>query len=446
MPLILCTREERPVLSHGMVLCTQEQADDYLMHYRVGGEKNGRRRWQDESGRLTPEGYKHYAEMYGWNKRLRKAEKLQNKADAAKARADKALEKSDRITVRANKFYNKNNVRLKRVQIQRDEDYARKALAAREAQRTATSYADKLQRKEDREAKYRNEDGSLNDKGIAKYTVAQQHKGDPRKMNFLGKLKFGREYSKMYDEQEARQMREAKDEADAVVHDTLNKVHELKYGTKDSRNAIDGLKYAIGTFEKENLVRPDTLEYAKEQYAKLRTDELADLGTFADGLDKYGSMSSKEKAETGSRLLDELSSTYKSDFGAPNYRSGDQEYLNLTDKLRGWLVDTVYEKCGSINAGWYKPGTNAEKANKKADESYKKLSAREDQIKKETGLTSPKDRDRLQNLLKKDSTWKQLNVDWNQDLDDVAGAILKDLGFPDTPTYRSLINMYGWYD
>jgi hypothetical protein len=93
----------------GPVLCTKEFADEYsLMHYRRGGEKKGKRRWQNPDGSYTPEGYKHYAEMYGWGKfradrNQAKADKYNKKAEAAKAdmerqqvRADKAQVKSDR--------------------------------------------------------------------------------------------------------------------------------------------------------------------------------------------------------------------------------------------------------------------------------------------------------------------------------------------------------------
>ena len=40
-----------------------------LRHYRVGGEKKGVRRWQNEDRTLTPAGREHYAEMYGWGKK-----------------------------------------------------------------------------------------------------------------------------------------------------------------------------------------------------------------------------------------------------------------------------------------------------------------------------------------------------------------------------------------
>jgi len=57
----------------------------YLMHYRVGGEKKGVRRWQNEDRTLTPAGREHYAEMYGWGKRGKpeKSGKVTNKSSTS---------------------------------------------------------------------------------------------------------------------------------------------------------------------------------------------------------------------------------------------------------------------------------------------------------------------------------------------------------------------------
>ena len=62
-----------------LVLCSKEDADDYLMHYRTKGSKNGIRRWQNEDGSLTPAGEEHYREMYGHAKR--KLKKLKNETN-----------------------------------------------------------------------------------------------------------------------------------------------------------------------------------------------------------------------------------------------------------------------------------------------------------------------------------------------------------------------------
>jgi hypothetical protein len=44
-----------------IILCTKEFADEHsLMHYRTKGSRNGFRRYQNEDGSLTAEGYRHY--------------------------------------------------------------------------------------------------------------------------------------------------------------------------------------------------------------------------------------------------------------------------------------------------------------------------------------------------------------------------------------------------
>lgn len=56
----------------GFTLIPKDLADSsFLMHYRVGGEKKGVRRWQNKDGSFTPEGYQHYKEMYGWGDRIK---------------------------------------------------------------------------------------------------------------------------------------------------------------------------------------------------------------------------------------------------------------------------------------------------------------------------------------------------------------------------------------
>ena len=87
MELILHTSAQlERTLSHGAVLCTRESLDEHhLVHYRTKGSKNGVRQYQNEDGSLTPEGYRHYADMYGWGKNgarmARKAEKYTKKVD-----------------------------------------------------------------------------------------------------------------------------------------------------------------------------------------------------------------------------------------------------------------------------------------------------------------------------------------------------------------------------
>ena len=102
MSLILCAREdESRMLSHGIIMCTQSEVE-YLMHFGIKGQKHGIRRWQNEDGSLTPEGYVHYGVGQG-NKAKAKADKYQAKADKIQLKADKYKVKADKYAKRAEK-------------------------------------------------------------------------------------------------------------------------------------------------------------------------------------------------------------------------------------------------------------------------------------------------------------------------------------------------------
>lgn len=68
MQLILKHADEQPGIVYLVSTDISVDERDFLKHYRVGGEKKGVRRWQNEDRTLTPAGRDHYAEMYGWGK------------------------------------------------------------------------------------------------------------------------------------------------------------------------------------------------------------------------------------------------------------------------------------------------------------------------------------------------------------------------------------------
>ena len=97
----LTAEEQDRSLAHGLILCTQSEAE-YLMHFGIKGQKHGIRRWQNEDGSLTPEGYIHYGVGQG-NKAKAKADKYQAKADKIQLKADKYKVKADKYAKRAEK-------------------------------------------------------------------------------------------------------------------------------------------------------------------------------------------------------------------------------------------------------------------------------------------------------------------------------------------------------
>lgn len=100
MSLVLRTREEESrSLAHGILMVTPDQAEEYLMHWRTRGSKNGIRRYQYEDGSLTPLGYIHYGVGQG-NKKTKKAEKAKAKYEEAEIRKNKAQVKYDEAKLR----------------------------------------------------------------------------------------------------------------------------------------------------------------------------------------------------------------------------------------------------------------------------------------------------------------------------------------------------------
>ena len=407
--------------SYGLVLCTKEQSEAYLMHYRVGGEKKGVRRWQNESGSLTPAGYKHYAEMYGWGKKLKKAERLQKKADKVADKADKAAGKADDAYVKSYTA-NKKNERRTTERRQEKADRAKEQYEERRekadlldaksriAQRKASDYADKLQRKEDKLLKYANEDGTLNDAGLKRYTAPiEGAPGDQRKMSLIGRLKFGKTFADRFDEQ-------SKNDADKRVAE--QKAEEEAYQSK-----------------RENVMR---------ELDSIHNDVMSGFDDRSDG----------EKRKLGDRVLKTLGESDKL------IRMDDVDARFRRGALQDWLINRVDEKSGSINAEYYHRGTNAAKAEEKLQATRTKRSEREAQIKKEIGYQGDSlanrgyrntrryagEAERLKQALERDEVWKKLDKQWDRDYDDVLGGILKDIGFSDTPQNRSLLYAYGWWD
>lgn len=402
-----------------IILCTKDAADDYLMHYRRGGEKKGVRRWQYENGSLTPEGYKHYAEMYGWGKKLKKAEHLQNKADKAADKAEKASRKADDDYVKSYKAERKNerwNTERRQEKADRAKEIADESktksdllsVKARQAQNKASDYADKLQRKEDRLSKFMNDDGSLNDEALRKYTHTTGVPGE-RRMSLVGRMIFGREYSNKFNKD-----------------NTMSK-EDAKAWEEAERKKFD--------------------EESEDRRRKVK--ELDDVhNEIMSGFDDRSDDDKKKLGDRALKILDDTGNG-KFDFGNGNGTDATNWW-----GIRTWLTDRVLEKSGDINSDDYHRGTNAEKAHMKAAQTWARRSERQSQIEKDIGYNrniqnSKKyqaEAQRLRRALENDSVWKNLDKQWNKDCDEFFGGVLKDIGFSDTPQNRKILEAYGWYD
>ena len=92
----------------GLTLIPKDYADsNVLVHHGVKGQKHGVRQYQYENGGLTPLGYIHYKEMYGWGDK--KPRKYKNEPD----KVSKNRDVSASIIKRSAKFNaDKENVKL----------------------------------------------------------------------------------------------------------------------------------------------------------------------------------------------------------------------------------------------------------------------------------------------------------------------------------------------
>ena len=366
MPDVILTTTEEQELScaHGLILCTQDEAE-YLMHFGIKGQKHGIRRWQNEDGSLTPEGYIHYGIGQGNHNRV--------KADKLKAKADKIQLKADKYKIKAEKYSKK---------------------------------ADKqeAQGKEQLE-KDRAEENKQND---LREQATQLLKNRMNEYDALSEIGQG-QFSKI----------------DAIYN-------ELK-ASKDGQSNAD----------------PQTLENAKSWFVQRKAKEVANIEKLHTDLQGYKDMDSATKTKVGKQLLEELAAWERS------YREDDPELYNAPlRQLQDWLVDTVYDVSGSINAGSYKKESKAYTANELAEATQQKVHERENQIKENIGYQKAdynskkfkKEEERLRKALEKDSVWKELNKQWDKELDDTIGAVLQDLGFEDTTRNRQILWNYGWWD
>lgn len=531
MNLVLYTRDElNASLSHGAILCTQEMANDYyLMHYRTKGSRNGYRRYQDENGRLTEEGYRHYAEMYGWNKKTNKARHLQDNADKAFQRSDKISRKLDKSTLDANVARSKANYeqakndrrttergqrrveilngRARKAEAQRDQlksDLDTSLAKARLTQDKATDYNNKLARKDERMSKYVDEHGNLNEKALEKYTYTTGIPGE-RKMSLVGRLKFGNEYTKKFNDIQAKNTteelrkqlgdktndipgdqkslekawtesekqrfdKESREERidRAVEENDLNAISkEADRRLAERGNKKPSLNESVAEMEKirdEAYLRSEKRDpqsrresdiayyFGDKGWNKYRQEGV--LSDFAQGLDN---LSVSQRKRLGNGLLDCLDTVGKevSDKirrGEKVNRDDYSEYNTMSE----WLTEEIYERSGSWNAGEFKTGSKAKPAYDKMMDASDKMDAHAESVKKKLGLTgnaywfstNPKDKAsaKLRQALDKDDVWKSMNKAYNDAEKDLCGAILQDLGFPDNSANRSIIIQYAFID
>ena len=407
MNIVLCSREEEQrTLAHGLVLCTEDEAD-FLMHYGVKGMKRGIRQWQNEDGSLTPEGYIHYGIGQG-NKGNKKVEKADKKVQKAQQKLDKHIIKSNSLAGRI--FGNKAKQNTKELQLKRQLEVAQanKRLAE-----------EKVKKQEE--------------KGLAKFEK------DKQKEEFI--------------------KRNTLTEEDKVSIEEHDKAGTEFNGNKEHDDALRNVsKEAI----KERI--QTTRDWFNDEQYESPEERVMSLKHFKDNEKNYRDLARKNVGDDMLSYLHEQSSEYsklfnpggKWDSKAYNEAKNDPKFKDYQD-LSHWLTNKIYDVSGSWNAGEFKPNSNAGKAYSEYGKTTDDLWNREQEVKREQNIPgdvgryshsrkNEKEYAKLQKALKNDSVYQSLTKAYDKAEGDLCGAILKDLGFRDTPENRYLITEFAFID
>lgn len=390
MKIILCSREEKDnALSHGAVLCTEEEAD-FLMHFRTRGSKNGIRRWQYEDGSLTPEGYIHYGIGQG-NKYAKKAEKYEKKSEKLEKKASKALRSSGRTHVLNTILKRKNGEKSDLLSLRTGVKLTK---AAKNSMR-----ANRFERKAKR---------------FEKKAKEQEEKG------------------------------RAEFEKDKKRNKELDMAHEEFTENKEHDDALRDVPKDI---IKERI--QTTNDWFNDEQYDTPEMRVQDLKNFTDNFDKHRDLARKNEGDNLLSYLYEKSEKFAKK--TPNEVKDNEEFKEFDD-LQWWLNNKIREKSGYWDAGGFKRGSHAEKASKTYEKAVDDEFEYRDKVKNSLGIRgetfsmSSKDSNRLLKALEKDSTWKQISKASKDADNDLRGAILKDLGFRDTPENRFIIGFFDYID
>lgn len=198
------------------------EAGRSLMHYRVGGEKKGVRRWQNEDGSYTPAGYKHYSEMYGWGKGPGKKEKMAQDTKGKESEKPSSKGLIERAKDRIEKKHEKNTPETRREAKESD----------KEAEKKATEKIEKAQ-KDLQESKERRQ---LEKTALKDMLKSVRTMSDEELNKQLDRLRREKQFSELVTEREAREKGPLRTMANKLLKDAAEEL-----GRKSLSAAIDTL-------------------------------------------------------------------------------------------------------------------------------------------------------------------------------------------------------------
>lgn len=447
--------------SSGIVLCTKEYADEqFLMHYRVGGEVNGRRRWQNADGSYTAAGRQHYAEMYGWgkfraNRAEKKATKYQSKASKAEEELHKQQVKVDKARVKTDKAQKK----LDRFNKKHASSTAPGTTPPPGTPATPTTVTSKQSKAVDKNAlKLQKENNRLHEAQLKFDKLRNKAEKYQEKTDRLHD-KWDEQTKKL--EEKADKALEKGDVEKAAAYekelqrrgimpDTSKDLTAEKVATEVLKKMKESDDAAKADREAEERVESNRYVEGSRAFRENAENE--------QRMQNFDNLSAEDKRKTGDYLIQKMSDYQKTyvdkkdedldDLDADVAKHAHYEYRNDEQ----WLMQRMDKDSGNENTGYYKPGSNGEKAHNVLEESYAKSSARTEELIREHKLdrskvyTDSKEYAKLREVVESDKLWKTLNAQDKKNEQDLLGAVLKDLGFSNTQEARDIISWYVFLD
>ena len=481
----------------GIRLIPKEYDEAYLMHYRTEGSKNGIRLYQNKDGSLTPLGRIHYG--IGQKRVSKLNENIENKKTDVKnatGMADRLMVEKHNIAnytdAESKKTYNLLDQTEKQVRdyVSRQNDNIGKMEAKRsKLEAELNSLKPKDSDETSKSLKSRIQSLYLPDNMVGKskeeikaWEQKEREKFEKESEKERQELEFGRKlekFDKLNPSEQADVMRE--------VESRLKSLNEKKNLTHEERKIQDGLSDWLQTEQKKKEpsktelseaartefngdkdhddllydvpkdIIKDRIELTKdwfndEQYVT-QEERVSSLKYLKDNDDKLNGSARKNFGDDLLSFLHEKSSEIDSKIWKDGHwnekafhelesTNGYKDYNSLSD----WLTDQVYDKSGSWNACEFKRGSNADKASKAYYEASEKLSDLWDKVSKDTGYTMQRNYEKLKKAVMNTHEWTELSKAYDRAEGDLLGAMLKDIGFRDTPENRFILLPFAFID
>ena len=332
---------------------------------------------------------------------------------------------------------------------------------------------------------YQNKDGSLTPLGYIHYGIGKGNRNSHKAEKYAKKAqkaqeKYERESVKSARAQDRAERKQDQRSADKAAN-AFKKQNDAKMQMDEYRNkaeifnnrvkqqederkrkldndtkgldsdSANRLREAVSSKLNGNTNADETFKEIDERNTKI------DEHQFRRNIERFDKLSSHDQRKVGDEALKRV---YDFDNNSQSDENKDE-----ANELRSWMFKRIYKNSGDWNSG-ESVSENNKNAMEKMNQAYDKENERIDQIKKDIDYVD-KDRNekehpfmslftsddfynkeqvKLKNALRTDKVYQALKEASISAEKDLCGAVLKDIGFSDTPENRSMIFRYVFND